>query len=50
MLRVKTVEHNSRLRKYYHITKEGMDKIEEFKEYWADIKALAKLIIGEEAI
>lgn len=50
MLTVKTVEHNSRLRKYYHITKLGLNKIEEFKEYWVDMKAMARFIIGEDAI
>jgi PadR family transcriptional regulator PadR len=50
MLTVKTVEHNSRLRKYYHITQLGLDKIEEFKEYWPDIVAMYQLITKEENI
>ena len=30
MLTVKTAEHGGRLRKYYHITKAGLRRIEEF--------------------
>ena len=30
MLTVKTAEHDGRLRKYYHITKNGLNRIEEF--------------------
>jgi PadR family transcriptional regulator PadR len=50
MLTVKTVEHNSRLRKYYQITKLGLKKIEEFKEYWTDMEAMAKFIIREDVV
>lgn len=32
MLTVHTVEHGGRLRKYYHITEEGLGRIEELKE------------------
>ena len=31
MLTVHSVEHEGRLRKYYHITKKGLSLIEEFK-------------------
>ena len=31
MLTVRTAEHGGRLRKYYHITAEGICRIEEFK-------------------
>lgn len=34
---VYTVEHNSRLRKYYRITKSGINKISEFLEDWKDV-------------
>lgn len=34
LLRVKAVEHNGRLRKYYHITSDGLKRIEEFKVEW----------------
>lgn len=31
---VYSVEHNSRLRKYYHITETGKEKIQDFLEDW----------------
>ncbi len=34
---VYTVEHNSRLRKYYHITDTGINKILEFLEEWNSV-------------
>ena len=47
MLSVKTVEHNGRLRKYYHITLEGLKRIEEFKEEWKEIVSLYRFIAKE---
>ena len=38
MLTVKTVEFNSRLRKYYHITASGLARIEEFKKELPNVK------------
>ena len=32
MLTVRTTEHGGRLRKYYHITDEGLQRIDDFKE------------------
>ena len=37
MLTVRTAEHGGRLRKYYHITELGLNRIEEFKEEWKEI-------------
>lgn len=48
MLIVKTVEHNSRLRKYYHITSQGLKLIEEFKSYWPDMVAMYEFIVRED--
>lgn len=48
MLTVRTVEHSSRLRKYYHITKEGLERIENFKEEWKEILAIYKFVIKED--
>ena len=48
MLTVKTVEHNSRLRKYYHITNQGLKRIEEYKRYWPDMVAMYQFIVREE--
>lgn len=37
MLTVYSVEHNGRLRKYYKITDQGIQKIEDFKKEWREI-------------
>ena len=37
MLTVHTAEHGGRLRKHYHITDEGLKRIEEFKVEWKEI-------------
>ena len=44
MLTVKTAEHGGRLRKYYHITKAGLKRIEEFKEEWSDVMSIYRFI------
>ncbi len=49
MLEVKTVEHNSRLRKYYKINGNGLERIEEFKSYWKDMENMYKFIIKKES-
>ena len=37
MLTVYSVEHEGRLRKYYKITKEGLARIETFKNEWREV-------------
>ena len=37
LLTVYSTEHNGRLRKYYHITPQGRQRIEDFKEEWNEI-------------
>lgn len=49
MLTVRNVEHNSRIRKYYHITEHGVKRIEEFKKEWKEIVAIYQFITREEA-
>ncbi|MBO5669240.1 MAG: PadR family transcriptional regulator [Candidatus Methanomethylophilaceae archaeon] len=44
MLTVRTVEHDGRLRKYYHITDEGLARIEEFKKEWDGIMSIYRFI------
>ena len=44
MLTVTTSEHDGRLRKYYHITKLGLEKIEEFKKDWFEILSIYQFI------
>ena len=48
MLTVRNVEHEGRLRKYYHITKQGLDRINEFKEEWRELMLIYKFIVEEE--
>ena len=40
MLTVRTAEHGGRLRKYYHITADGLKRIEEFKCDWNEILSI----------
>ncbi|MBR2123305.1 MAG: PadR family transcriptional regulator [Lachnospiraceae bacterium] len=49
MLTVKSVEHEGRLRKYYHITRQGLGRIEEFKEDWKEIESIYRFITREDA-
>ena len=44
LLTVEGVEHNGRLRKYYHITKEGILKIEEFKKKWQEVISIYNFV------
>lgn len=46
-IRVYSVEHNSRLRKYYSITSQGMKQIEKFKEEWVTVEKAYQFIVGE---
>lgn len=48
MLIVKSVEHNGRLRKYYHITERGLSRIDEFGEDWKEILAIYSFITRED--
>ena len=45
MLTVRSVEHDGRLRKYYHITALGLKRIEEFKEEWEKILGIYQFVI-----
>ena len=47
LLTVKTAEYNGRLRKYYHITEKGLDRIENFKKEWEEIISIYKFVMGE---
>lgn len=48
LLTVHSVEHNGRLRKYYHITDTGRARIEEFKEEWKELESIYRFIVKEE--
>ena len=45
MLTVRTAEHGGRLRKYYHITKTGLSRIEEFKKEWREVMSIYQFVI-----
>ena len=47
LLTVYTVEHNGRLRKYYHITPQGIKRIEDFREEWEEILAIYRFVCRE---
>ncbi|MBQ3013173.1 MAG: PadR family transcriptional regulator [Clostridia bacterium] len=49
MLTVRTAEHNGRLRKYYHITKAGLERIEEFKNEWREVMSIYQFITKEDS-
>ena len=48
MLTVRTAEHSGRLRKYYHITEEGLKRIEDFKNEWKEILSIYKFVTKED--
>ncbi len=48
MLTVKSAEHDGRLRKYYHITKAGLTRIEEFREDWKEIRSIYSFVTKED--
>jgi len=48
MLTVRTAEHGGRLRKYYHITGEGLRRIEEFKKEWKEILSIYRFVTRED--
>ncbi len=49
MLTVETMEHNGRLRKYYHITKAGLGRIEDFKDEWREVMLMYQFVTKENA-
>ena len=50
MLTVKSSEHDGRLRKYYHITDDGLRRIEDFKEEWQEIVSIYNFVIKKEKV
>ena len=47
-LTVRSLEHNGRLRKYYHITPAGLARIGEFRDDWREIQAIYQFVTREE--
>ena len=44
MLLVKSTLYEGRVRKYYHITEKGIERINEFKNEWKEIMAIYQFI------
>ena len=49
MLTVRTAEHGGRLRKYYHITKAGLGRIEDFKDEWREVMSIYRFVTKEDS-
>lgn len=49
MLTVRTAEHGGRLRKYYHITEKGIERIENFKSEWREVMSIYKFVTKEDS-
>ena len=48
LLTVRTAEHDSRLRKYYHITDSGLKRIEDFKAEWQEVALIYSFVAKED--
>ncbi|MBO5211065.1 MAG: PadR family transcriptional regulator [Clostridia bacterium] len=49
LLTVRDTIHNGRVRKYYHITEKGLEKINAFKNEWQEIMLIYDFVIREES-
>lgn len=49
MLTVTSSEYGGRLRKYYHITRAGLGRIEDFKEEWREVMSIYQFVIKGES-
>lgn len=47
---VYSVEHNGRLRKYYHITEAGQQRILSFLEEWKEVMRVCRAIESEQQL
>ena len=48
LLTVRSAEHNGRLRKYYHITPQGLQRLKEYREDWRELMQVYQYIVGED--
>ena len=48
LLTVRSAEHNGRLRKYYHITPAGLERLEAFKDEWNEIVSIYRSVVRED--
>ena len=47
LLTVRTAEHSGRLRKYYHITQAGLDRLDAFRQEWQEMMAIYNFVTRE---
>ena len=48
MLIVRNVEHDGRIRKYYHITNIGLKRLEDFKLEWKELMTIYNYVAKED--
>ena len=48
MIVVRSAEYEGRLRKYYHITPAGLQRIEDFKNEWEELMEIYSFIVKED--
>ena len=48
LLTVRSMEHNGRLRKYYHITPAGLERIAAFEQEWKEIMSIYQFVVRGE--
>ncbi len=48
LLSVYSVEHNGRLRKYYHIEKKGRERLLAFHDEWREVMEIYQFVTREE--
>ena len=48
LLTVRSAEHNGRLRKYYQITKAGLQRLEDFKNEWREVMTIYRFVTKED--
>lgn len=45
-LTVRSAEYNGRLRKYYHITQAGLDRLAQFRNEWKEVASIYNYVCG----
>ena len=48
LLTVRSAEHNGRLRKYYHITPQGLKRLAELRQDWSELLTIFQYIVKED--
>ena len=44
LLTVRSAEHNGRLRKYYHITDSGIERLKQFESEWKELMQIYEFV------